>query len=296
MSDPAAPFAANGGGLAPFAAAFSGPQHQPFHLPGGDTAVLLIHGFPGSPAEMRPLAAVLHDAGYTVRGPLLPGFGPDLATLEQRAPQEWVNTAIAHATALRAGHGRVVLGGLSMGGAVALQAAARLDYDGLLLVNPFWRLGPDWMSAVWPVLRRLIPSFRPFRLMSPDFDDPRFRAALEEFAPGVDFGDPAVQTAVRQFRVPVSLVDSIGATGQAGFEAAARLPARPTLVLQGAQDEVVRPERTAQLRARLPAHRYYELLGDHELLDGEQSSWPDVQRTVLALLAEVARQPAVLRA
>jgi esterase/lipase len=34
----------------------------------GDHAVLLIHGFPGTPAEMLPLGTVLREAGWTVHG------------------------------------------------------------------------------------------------------------------------------------------------------------------------------------------------------------------------------------
>lgn len=288
---PGIPQANGRGALAPFAPLFATPEHQPFYLPGGDTAVLLVHGFPGTPAEMRPLGAFLHDAGCTVQGLLLPGFGPQLDTLEERAPADWITAVIAAAIQLRATHSRVVLGGLSMGAAVAVQAATRVAVDGLLLINPFWRLGPDWMTAVWPVLRHLIPGFQPFRLMSPDFDDPRFRAALQTFVPGADLSDPRVQTAVRQFSIPVSLLEKVGAAGQGAYDAAPLLPPRPILVLQGADDEVVPPVRTAKLRARLPAHRYRELPGDHHLIDGEQDSWPVVQDAVLDLLAEVERRP-----
>ena len=63
---------------------FQGDEHQPFHWNGGQPAALLVHGFPGTPAEMRPLGTALHQAGWTVYGPLLPGFGPDIVTLFER--------------------------------------------------------------------------------------------------------------------------------------------------------------------------------------------------------------------
>jgi esterase/lipase len=37
-------------------------------MDGGDHAALLIHGFPGTPAEMLPLGTVLREAGWTVHG------------------------------------------------------------------------------------------------------------------------------------------------------------------------------------------------------------------------------------
>lgn len=47
----------------------------PFILTGGDDGILLIHGFTGSPAEMRPLGCYLHERGLTVSAPLLPDHG-----------------------------------------------------------------------------------------------------------------------------------------------------------------------------------------------------------------------------
>src|SRR5688500_19881795 len=40
-----------------------------------DIGVLVLHGFTGSPASMRPIAEQLADRGYAVELPLLPGHG-----------------------------------------------------------------------------------------------------------------------------------------------------------------------------------------------------------------------------
>ena len=47
---------------------------SPFFLPGGPTGVLLIHGFTGSPPEMRLVGNYLNQRGCTVSGPLLPSL------------------------------------------------------------------------------------------------------------------------------------------------------------------------------------------------------------------------------
>ena len=39
------------------------------------TGVLLIHGFTGTPAELRELGEILHKRGHTVQGLLLSGHG-----------------------------------------------------------------------------------------------------------------------------------------------------------------------------------------------------------------------------
>ena len=61
---------------------FTGEAHQSFDLHAGPVGALLIHGFMGSPKEMRPLAHALVEAGVSARGVQLPGFGPDRARLE----------------------------------------------------------------------------------------------------------------------------------------------------------------------------------------------------------------------
>ncbi len=55
--------------------AFDAPEHQPFFWRSGEAAILMVHGFPGTPKEVRPLARQLYGEGWTVQGLLLPGFG-----------------------------------------------------------------------------------------------------------------------------------------------------------------------------------------------------------------------------
>jgi esterase/lipase len=82
---------------------FQAEDHQPFTWRGNGPAALLVHGFPGTPAEMRPLAESLHAQGWTTQGVLLPGFGPDFPSLMERHPQEWVERNGCRRT--QAGHG-----------------------------------------------------------------------------------------------------------------------------------------------------------------------------------------------
>ena len=62
---------------------FAGPEHQSFERAADSPSgvALLLHGFPGTPAELRPLGEVLAAAGISARAPLLPGFGPAMHQL-----------------------------------------------------------------------------------------------------------------------------------------------------------------------------------------------------------------------
>lgn len=41
---------------------FAGSEHEAFQLDGEQSAALLVHGFPGTPAEVHTLAEALHGA------------------------------------------------------------------------------------------------------------------------------------------------------------------------------------------------------------------------------------------
>ena len=55
-----------------------------FVLTAGPIGVLLIHGFPGSPVEMRLIGEYLNEREMTVLAPLLPGHGTTPEDLYQR--------------------------------------------------------------------------------------------------------------------------------------------------------------------------------------------------------------------
>ena len=55
---------------------------EPITLDASPThAVLVLHGFNDTPQSMSLFAAGLHDAGWTVRVPLLPGHGSTLTAM-----------------------------------------------------------------------------------------------------------------------------------------------------------------------------------------------------------------------
>jgi carboxylesterase len=263
-----------------FSRFFQGPEHQPFRLEGGQATALLVHGFPGSPAEMRPLGEALHAAGWTVEGLLLPGFGPQMDTLLERRYPEWLEAVRTSLQALRASHRPLLLAGFSMGAALSLAAAAECQPDGLLLMAPFWKLsGPLW--GVLPLLRRVFPSIRPFRLLKMDFNDPRVRKGMADFMPGVDLDDPEVQRAVRDFTFPVGSLVEVRNAGRGAWTAAERVGC-PALVLQGTRDMLVRPAFTQRLLERMPVRpEYRELKAAHDLPDVRAPAWPEVRAAAL---------------
>jgi carboxylesterase len=264
--------------------AFQGEEHRPFLLKGGQPAALLIHGFPGTPAEMRPLAEALHQAGWTAQGLLLPGFGADIATMGRRRSTDWmvaVQTALA---ALRREHAPVLLIGNSMGGALALTVAEKTAPDALVLLNPFWQID----HVLWrflPVLKHVFPQFKPFSLSKPNFDDPETRKSMRNFMPDADLDDPAVRQMIIDLQVPTGVFDQIRQVGESAHRAAPVVDC-PALVMQGSEDQLVQPRHTRQLAARLKRAVYQEVTAEHNLLNPGHASWRAVRDRVVAFADE----------
>jgi pimeloyl-ACP methyl ester carboxylesterase len=88
----------------------------PFEFPGKRPACLLIHGFTGTPWDVRPLGEALARAGHAVRALRLPGHGTTpRAMLEVRAP-DWLlacDEALAEPRD-RGGSGRPLAGALAL--------------------------------------------------------------------------------------------------------------------------------------------------------------------------------------
>jgi esterase/lipase len=142
------------------------PGAEPFAFPGGasggGTGVLLLHGFTGSPFSMRPWGEHLAAEGFAVRAPLLPGHGTCWQDCNASTEDQWVAAASAAFDELAGECDRVVVGGLSMGGTLAVRLAELRadDVAGLVLVNPSL-LTQRLDARLLPLIARLTPSWAP---------------------------------------------------------------------------------------------------------------------------------------
>ncbi len=267
-----------------FAAQFREPIHLPFRFDGTNGgAILLVHGFPGTPAEMRPLAESFAQAGWTAEGMLLPGFGKDIATLPKRTQGEWAEAVDSALFDLMAHHAPVIVVGNSMGGALTVGAVSRAKADGAILINPFWKIE----NALWnmlPVLKYVIPQFKPFSLVKVDFNNPETRTGMKNFMPDADLDDPQVQKAIKDFAIPTGMLDQIRVAGKIAGEVAPNVQI-PILIIQGAGDQLVNPATTRAFAAKFPRADMHELPGAHDLLASHVPAFPNVERLALDFAA-----------
>src|SRR6266508_3574081 len=99
------------------------------HLGRHDLGVLLVHGFTGTPFEMRPLGEALAAHGIGSACPLLRGHGTHPDDMLNSPYTHWIEDVENGLDAVLSQHERVVIVGLSMGGTLALNVAARRAGD-----------------------------------------------------------------------------------------------------------------------------------------------------------------------
>lgn len=123
---------------------------------GGPRAVLCLHGFTGTPFEVRPLAEALAGRGYTVLAPQLAGHCGTIDELNRTRWPDWLASASAALDQLQqAAPGPVAVAGFSLGGLLSLRLARQrpADVAALSIVAAPLRLRPYQVNAVRALCR-----------------------------------------------------------------------------------------------------------------------------------------------
>ena len=144
------------------------PSAEPFFFPGGPVGCLLVHGFTGTPKEMRWLGEYLAGQGHTVLGVRLSAHATQPEDMIRSRWWDWAASVedgwsmLSHCTK------KVFVIGLSIGGILALLSASYLPVAGVVamatphhlptdprlrvikLLSHFWRFiakgPPDWVD------------------------------------------------------------------------------------------------------------------------------------------------------
>ncbi|WP_172196418.1 alpha/beta hydrolase [Saccharibacillus qingshengii] len=189
-------------------------------------ACLLIHGFTGGVHELAPLAGFLESKGIRVGTFTLSGHGGSRKEMQDAGSREWIASAEAALEKLLDEHGQVHLIGFSTGALIATRLAALYKEriaSLTLLSTPVFPLHPP------AIARTLVQPKMVGRYIRNLFIVPS-RAAKEFYR----------------------LVDE----SLEWYEEAQA----PALIVQGAQDHLVKPRSAAYLQERLGSKRKEQLI------------------------------------
>ena len=187
---------------------------ETFFLEGNDTGILLFHGYTATTAEVRLMADCLHQAGYTVSAPLLPGHGTHPEELNAIKWMDWYEAAEKAYFELKQRCKYIFVGGESMGALPAIFLASRYTWvDGLLLFAPAIKVPNMWLAY-------LVKPFKPWLIKSPNDDG----------LPWKGYNVYPVKGAIEFFKMQKVAIKELSNINQ------------PTLIFTGAHDHTIAPE------------------------------------------------------
>jgi carboxylesterase len=204
---------------------------SPWRIGEGRRGVLLLHGFAGTPPELRRLGEALAGCGWRCYGPLLAGHGTTPEDLDRTRWQDWAESAQAALAELRAECDEVMVAGQSGGGSLALHLAANDSGIAAVacLATPVWLGG--WKPRALPAAKHLIRWDRP----ADDVDLYRLEGASELWS-----YDRRSLNSIHEFARLLARVRDELASIRA-----------PVLLLHGERDRVIDPANSAEIERRL---------------------------------------------
>ncbi|MEC9488962.1 MAG: alpha/beta fold hydrolase [Halanaerobium sp.] len=198
----------------------------------GDKAgCLLLHGFTGSPAEMRLLGNELREEGYTVHGVRLAGHGETVEKMAETGYQDWIKSVEEGYEKLRAETDKIFVMGLSMGGILSLYLAQHKPVEGVISLAAPVRIFSR-LAHLSPVLKHIFKFFPPGQEVSDEF--------LEEKMTGSSDRDLKREYILGYNRVPVRCVHELLKLMRMTRRGLPDIKV-PALVIQSRGDDVVRP-------------------------------------------------------
>jgi len=195
-------------------------------------ACLLIHGFSGSPVEMRWLGTYLAERGVRVEGIRLAGHGTEPEALTHLTWHDWLNSASEGLERLMHGRKQVAIVGFSMGGLLALHlcAAHPEQVSGLVTISLpiFFR---DRRIHLIPMVRHVVRWHNVRR-------------------PGTHI-DPEANTRYHAYRrYPLVAVDQLLDLMRVTRRVIPKVKI-PTLIMHGLRDHVIHPKSALYLFRRI---------------------------------------------
>ncbi len=213
------------------------PDAMPIDLDGDRGAVLCLHGFSGTPYEVKPIALELNRRGYRVVCPLLIGHGRGDDALANSRWSDWLMSAKLAFDTLAKDWDKIVIVGFSMGGLLSLKLAHEKGGRvlGVAALAPAYEIDMVSNFGLRLIKKLGIASWLPHMPKSG----------------GPDVSDPAVGYAMpSNEKMPIAAAQSL-LKGQAAVDQIVSRLMMPVWIFQGKQDHTVPTHSAKNLFSKL---------------------------------------------
>jgi carboxylesterase len=143
------------------------PTAEPFFFPGNQIGCLLIHGFTGTPKEMRWMGEYLNGQGFTVLGVRLSGHATHPEDMIRNNYADWLASVEDGFYLLSGTAQHIYLVGLSMGGTLSLTVASYLPVRGVVAMSTPYEMPHDWRLGYTEIISKFLP-YMPKTKEAPD--------------------------------------------------------------------------------------------------------------------------------
>lgn len=125
------------------------PGNDGYVLGNGSNAILFTHGLSSSPHEDRALAEYLAERNFTVYVVRLEGHGTSVEDLTRTKWEDWYANYREAYLNLKETKEKVYVGGMSLGGVIALKLAEDEKVDGVISLAPSLVLDDERAKYAW---------------------------------------------------------------------------------------------------------------------------------------------------
>ena len=191
----------------------------PFLFEAGPRAVLLLHGFTGSSADVRILGRFLEKNGYTSHAPHYKGHGVPPEELIVTSPEDWWQDVITgYDTLKQAGYEEIAVAGLSLGGIFSLKLALQQPVKGVITM-----CSPMTMRTTDLMLQGVIEYAQQYKKQEGK-NEQKIELEIEALKNRGMASLPQLQQLIQEVRQSIDLLYA------------------PILVVQSRQDQVIDPQ------------------------------------------------------
>lgn len=262
---------------------FKEPLHEEFFFNSKENFALLVHGFPGTPKEMRDLGLILNQNGYYVKGILLPGFGKNLNELYLKNHYDWIDyIKRSFFESLKENYKKKILVGYSMGAMLSILCADELPIDKLILFAPYFNRMNYFNDLYIKILTIFLPQkIKPFKKLNKE-DINKLNEEIRSFLPVLEFNNVDFDKDIRNLELPIFIFDEINIINKKVYKKVKNININ-TIIFVGKNDKLSKVENIEILKKRFKKEPEVIVLNsDHNIVDKQKNK--DFEKIIEILL------------